>query len=221
MTLAIVTVINLKGGAGKTLVSASLASQWATRHVEEEGKGPRPLRVLAVDLDPQASLLEWSGKSTGGLVPVVGLKEGNLRDGLRLLAPNYDVVVIDTPPQLEGAAGEALMVCSAAVVPVAPGATDMWAMNKTLRAIHNARSLREFGVYGILNKADRRRFTTLMAKDVADMGLVFLDTWVRNYDDHPSAMVEGLSAVDFAPGSNAALDIRHLASELGRHVGIA
>ena len=218
----VVCILNLKGGAGKTLVTSALASQWSTYLVEEEGGRTRPLRVLAVDLDPQGSLLEWSGKAAeGSPVPVVGLTEETLKAALAKLAPNYDVVVIDTPPRLAGAAMVALTSCSVALVPVSPGATDLWAMKPTLEAIRTANGLRDFKLFGLLNKADKRLYTTKMAKEVEDLGLVLLDTWLRNYDDHPSAMSDGTFAPAFKPNDNAALDVRHLATELGRHMGIA
>ncbi len=222
MPIAVVCVLNLKGGAGKTLVTASLASQWATYRVEEPDGTTRPLRVLAVDLDLQASLSEWSGLTGGGgPVAVIGLTEANLKGELAKHAPNYDVVLIDTPARLAGAAMAALMVCSVAVVPVSPGATDLWAMPATLQALKNAKSLREFALFGVLNKADKRLYTTMMSKEVTEMGLVLLDARLRNYDAHPSAMADGLSVAEFAPNSNAAHDVRRLASELGAHVGIA
>ena len=48
-----ISVINMKGGVGKTTIAVSLAHNAARRWVRS-GSGDR--RVLAIDLDPQANL---------------------------------------------------------------------------------------------------------------------------------------------------------------------
>src|SRR6187402_2877721 len=121
MAHTILVVLNLKGGAGKTTVTAALGSAWsATGH-----------NVLVVDSDPQASLLSWQEHAAAGgkaSVPVTGLGGQGLRTALPRLAHGFDVVIIDTPPRLAVEARAALMVCSAVLIPVTPGATDLWAL---------------------------------------------------------------------------------------------
>ena len=50
-----ISVINMKGGVGKTTIAASLAREAASRHATQ-GSNPGRRRVLAIDLDPQANL---------------------------------------------------------------------------------------------------------------------------------------------------------------------
>ena len=50
-----ISVINMKGGVGKTTIAVSLARAAANSHVIL-GPNPGPRRVLAIDLDPQANL---------------------------------------------------------------------------------------------------------------------------------------------------------------------
>lgn len=56
--MKIISVINYKGGVGKTTVTANLAAEL----------GYRGKRVLAIDLDPQASLT-FSFFSVGEMAP--------------------------------------------------------------------------------------------------------------------------------------------------------
>jgi chromosome partitioning protein len=59
----IVSVLNQKGGSGKTTLAIHLATALA-----REGA-----RVLLVDADPQASALEWSALRDKAAFPVLGL----------------------------------------------------------------------------------------------------------------------------------------------------
>lgn len=62
--MKVVTVINAKGGCGKSTIAMNLAAGLAGGH----GSGP-PLRTLLVDLDPQAQVSEWLGAGDGLGVP--------------------------------------------------------------------------------------------------------------------------------------------------------
>ncbi len=77
-----ITLANNKGGSGKTTTTVSLASAFAERG----------LRVLVVDLDPQASATEW----LGGRESPVGLVEFSA-GGIRV----SELVVASTAPGVD------------------------------------------------------------------------------------------------------------------------
>lgn len=170
--LQVVTVVNFKGGSGKTTTAAHLAQHLALRGY----------RVLAVDLDPQASLSALHGfqpefdiaenetlygavryddqrRSLRDIVKKtyfqnLDLVPGNLelmefehdtarilgagnRDGLFFtrmddalgsVAEDYDVVVVDCPPQLGFLTISALSAATAVLVTVHPQMLDVMSM---------------------------------------------------------------------------------------------
>jgi chromosome partitioning protein len=177
--LQVVTVINFKGGSGKTTTAAHLAQKAAL-----DG-----YRVLAVDLDPQASLSALHGYQPefdlldGGtlydairydnpvplsdviqktyfpnldIVPgnldlmefehetpaALARKEGNLfftrvDEVLSSVQDDYDLVIIDCPPQLGFLTMSALSAATAVLVTVHPQMLDVMSMCQFLLMTSN------------------------------------------------------------------------------------
>ena len=177
--LQVLTVINFKGGSGKTTTSAHLAQKLAL-----DG-----YRVLAVDLDPQASLSALHGFQPefdlmdGGTLydairyddpvpiasviqktyfPNLDIVPGNLdlmefehdtpraivqKDGamfftrvdavLAEIESDYDVVVMDCPPQLGFLTMSALSAATAVLVTVHPQMLDVMSMCQFLLMTSN------------------------------------------------------------------------------------
>lgn len=177
--LQVITVINFKGGSGKTTTAAHLAQKMAL-----DG-----YRVLALDLDPQASLSALHGFQPefdlldGGTIydairyenpkplsdiiqktyfPNLDLVPGNLdlmefehetpralvkQDGnlfftrigevLGQVESQYDVVVVDCPPQLGFLTMSALSAATAILVTVHPQMLDVMSMCQFLLMTSN------------------------------------------------------------------------------------
>ena len=173
--LQVVTVINFKGGSGKTTTAAHLAQKAAL-----DG-----YRVLAIDLDPQASLSALHGFQPefdlldGGTlydairyedpvpiaevirktyIPNLDLIPGNLelmefehetpralsqghaglfffrvKEALNQVDSDYDVVVIDCPPQLGFLTMSALSAATGVLVTIHPEMLDVMSMSQFLR----------------------------------------------------------------------------------------
>lgn len=173
--LQIIGVMNFKGGSGKTTTSAHLAQKLALMGY----------RVLAIDLDPQASLTALHGVQPeydlpeGGTlydairyespapisqvirktyIPNLDLIPGNLelmefehetpralaqgnaglfffrvREALAQVDDDYDVVVIDCPPQLGFLTMSALSAATGVLVTIHPEMLDVMSMSQFLR----------------------------------------------------------------------------------------
>lgn len=173
--LQIIGVMNFKGGSGKTTTSAHLAQRLALLGY----------RVLAIDLDPQASLTALHGVQPeidipeGGTlydairyedpcpirdvirptyIPGLDLIPGNLelmefehetpralssghaglfffrvREALAQVDNDYDVVVIDCPPQLGFLTMSALSAATGVLVTIHPEMLDVMSMSQFLR----------------------------------------------------------------------------------------
>ena len=173
--LQVIGVMNFKGGSGKTTSSAHLAQRLALKGY----------RVLAIDLDPQASLTALHGVQPefdlqdGGTlydairyespvpiadvirktyIPNLDLIPGNLelmefehetpralsqgkaglfffrvKEALMQVDSEYDVVVIDCPPQLGFLTMSALSAATGVMVTIHPEMLDVMSMSQFLR----------------------------------------------------------------------------------------
>lgn len=173
--LQIIGVMNFKGGSGKTTTSAHLAQRLALKGY----------RVLAIDLDPQASMTalhgvqpEYDLQDGGTLYDAIryedpaplrdvirktylqnldlipgnlelmefehetprALAQGNaglfffrVKEALAQVDPDYDVVVIDCPPQLGFLTMSALSAATGVLVTIHPEMLDVMSMSQFLR----------------------------------------------------------------------------------------
>jgi chromosome partitioning protein len=127
----IVSVVNLKGGVGKTTTALYFAQA-----AKEEGRTP-----VVIDADSERSALEWS--STGELAfDVVAAEKDALARQARLLEKDGRIVIIDTPPNNREALWAASAVADHVVVPVAPTGVDVNRLRSTLEVLLDVEAIK-------------------------------------------------------------------------------
>lgn len=204
----VLAVINQKGGAGKTTLAMNLAAGLARR-------APTAL----VDLDPQASALQWAGAGTQPFaVPVKQLNgrwdAASLRRGFRA----YAHVVLDCPPSLGGAASsQALRAADVALVPVLPSPVDLWASLRLPQEVGEARRVNPgLRAWLVLNQIEQRSaLSAAMQHALAEFGLPLLRAFVRRRAVYRVAALDGVSVFQMgARGQAAADEIQAIIEEL-------
>src|SRR5215217_2242508 len=120
----IVSVVNLKGGVGKTTTALYFAEA-----AKEEGRTP-----VVIDADTERSALEWSSQGELPFAVVASEKDALARQA-RLLEKEGQVVIIDTPPNHREALWAAAAVADHVVVPVAPTGVDVNRLRATLEVL--------------------------------------------------------------------------------------
>lgn len=120
----IITVATGKGGTGKTTTAIGLASIWAEQH-----------NVLLADLDPQesGSATWWLDHANPTNLTWTKTSGQQLK---QTPTTNYDIVVIDTPPRLDGHDLPTAAALSDLVVVIAsPSALDISTAAQTIAVI--------------------------------------------------------------------------------------
>jgi chromosome partitioning protein len=203
----IISVLNQKGGVGKTTLSVNLAAAFALSDK----------RALLIDADPQGSALDWQSTRQGeNLFPVLGLAKPTIHKDVPDLASNYDYVVIDGPPRVNDLARSAIMASDLVVIPVQPSPYDVWAADEIVKLIQ------EISIYkGSLNSLfviNRKVGNTALGREVADAlkdyPFPVAASTVSQRIVFAESAASGLSVFELDAKSLASKEIQALAKEL-------
>ncbi len=201
-----VAFLTRKGGAGKTTLAASLAVAAA-----EAGE-----RVIALDLDPQESLLRWgkrreAAKAPNKIViePVEGERLPHLRAILEGLAGvGFTLAVFDTAGADNAAARFVTEAADLCLLPARPTRLDVDATAATFRAVFLAKRKAAF----VLNQCPssyRSSRASESAKDLTRLGLL-AEPILGARMDFQDAISAGLGVTEYACDGRAAQEIQAL-----------
>lgn len=113
----IISVLQLKGGAGKTTIAVNVAK--AVRNLG--------YTVLLVDADSQGSARDWHDENGGSVLNVVGLDRPTIDKDIKRYERDYEYIFIDAPPHLSVMTTKIIISSDVVIIPVQPSPYDVWA----------------------------------------------------------------------------------------------
>ncbi|MEB3312419.1 MAG: ParA family protein [Snowella sp.] len=205
----ILAVVNGKGGVGKTTTAVNLAAILAENH-----------EVLLVDADPQGSATWWVERSEEGMAFDLSTESNPTVLSNLHKTPNYQLIVVDTPPALRSEALKAVItLADYLVLPTPPAPMDLTALIETVKT-----AVRPLNVAHrvLLTKVDSRSLKeTLEAQNtLLELGIPACHAFVRSYKAHERSVLEGLAITDWK-GKNsreAESDYRRVTEEILREL---
>jgi len=199
--MRVLAIVNQKGGTGKTTLAMHLAAGLARRG-----------DTVVVDLDPQASALQWAGQGGNPFPAPVKQMPGRWdAQTLKRTYKSYRYLVLDCPPALDShAARQALRVCDIALIPVQPSPVDLWASLRLPQEIVAAREDNpRLKAYVVLNQIEPKSALSAAMRDaLAEFDLPVLTAALRRRAVYRNAALEGLTA--YQMGSRAAAAIEEI-----------
>lgn len=201
----VITVAQQKGGAGKTMLAANIAAALAASR-----------RVAVLDIDPQHSLRRWHHiRDARPMAPPViaffDVSGWRLTAELSRLRSDFDVVVIDSPPQLDTDARLGIRGADLVLVPLQPSPPDFWAAQGTLKLADAERRPARL----ILNRTPAAsKLRSVIEAAVAAEGLTLMAATLGNRAAFSNAFAIGLGVTEAAPKSLAAAEMRAVIAEI-------
>ena len=242
-----VTLFNHAGGAGKSSITLNAGYELARSG----------LRVLLIDLDPQANLTTWLGVedaeleetvhpvATEGrplspprqvhglhLIPSrvdVALAEAimpgriaaelSLHRALEPLRPNYDVVLIDSPPSVGKLAALGALASDALIVPIPTrnkGINALPGLSAVMDMYHGLRPNLRVALYVPTMYDARRSHDRDMLELIRSQLSPVADPLPQRESIWMDSGLAGTPVTAFAPNSKVADDVRRLTAQIAQ-----
>jgi chromosome partitioning protein len=202
----VISLINQKGGVGKTTAAINVAGCLSSR-----GQ-----KTLLVDADPQGSVVQWQATGENSEFNVVQLPLPDLQNQIKKYRRQYDHIVVDSPPALTQITRAIAAASDLAIIPLAPSSLDIFSSRETIQLVTDARRNHRGLVAKLLvyRKIPNTRLAAEARDAINAYGLEVLETEISQRIAYVEAIISGVSILKYSPHSIAADEIQSLCNEI-------
>lgn len=202
----IISVLNQKGGSGKTTIATNLA-----RAYQLSGK-----KVLLVDSDTQGSARRWNMANEGKVLPVIGLDRPTLPADLKAIQTGYEMVIIDGAPNVARMSSVAAQVSNVILIPVTPSPYDVWACKSLVDIVKQRMDIDPSlkAAFVISRAIVNARVTGDVIEALEHFELPVLEGKTHQRLAYSSTVMEGLTVVDLRDGNLAKQEVLNIQKDV-------
>ncbi|TXE84753.1 AAA family ATPase [Campylobacter peloridis] len=157
----VISILNEKGGSGKTTLAINLAFKFSN-----EG-----LDMLLVDADPQRSVETFMGfrADSGFELPFSSISKvgSSLSKEIKNFIPKYDSIIIDTGGRDSNEMRQALLISDLIIIPTIASGYDQAVLNKMIELIKETTIMNEkIKALIVINRANPNPFLNKKIEDL-------------------------------------------------------
>lgn len=204
--MTILSILNPKGGSGKTTFSTNLAR---TLHDKNH-------TVLIVDSDPQGSARDWHATHENNPIPLVALDRANNIKTLSSMSKSYAYIIIDGAAKLEDMIAAAIKMSDFILIPVQPSPYDIWGASDLVDIIKARQDITDGkpkAAFVVSRRIKGTRLGTEVRKALQEYGFPVLQTAITQRQVYPQSAAQGLTVFD-TNNQAAQAEIRSIAKEI-------
>lgn len=189
----IISVCNLKGGAGKTTTAINIAVYLAHKK--------KTVCIIDADVDQQSATI-WGSFRAEDIpkVDVLPISKKGFTDKVRGYERKYDVIIIDAPPRLAGITDIIIDLADLLILPVKPSPPDFWAFDDFLEKVDEFMQEDGLPVYSVFVEFDSTEKKTKRLDKQFEKALEAFDipvlVKIKRRDAHKNVFEKGIGSYE-------------------------
>jgi len=204
----ILTITNVKGGSGKSVITTNLAVCLAHMNYN----------VIIIDIDKNKSSIRWSELRPDEYPKIETIAFGSakeLRENANSLVEKYDIVLIDGTPDFSDAASTIMLLADFVIIPVKMGVLDIWATQLLVEKYIKTKKLNDkTKLRFLMTQVDARtRMKDQMIEALQSFNIPILNTIIHNRIAYSESVVGGLGSYEYVD-NKAKQEMISLANEV-------
>jgi chromosome partitioning protein len=204
----IISILNQKGGTGKTTLAVNIAREYTLREK----------LTLLIDTDSQGSAQRWHERSGGDLIDMTCLTMTTLHKDILKYIPRYERIVIDGIPQISALTMASIRCANLILIPVQPSPYDIWATEDLIRHVKYRIDMTEGKVKAAFIVSRKITGTNLgneIYNELKKFELPIFKTETHQRVAYATCVEKGLTVVDEEyQNSSACIEIKCIVNEI-------